>query len=318
MAEAHTCPHCGASMDPIETPLESSWGGEVHYVCFNDRCTYYVSSWNTLEGQGIERAGYRCRVDPRGACGPIAVWSPTALKDLVLCVETATACEPFVPKGTADYFPADDFARDDETPDSVFYQTPRFVEPLDRVAATTVEDLYERLIPRGARVLDLMAGADSHLRAEFGLEGITGLGISSEELRANNALSDRVVHDLNADPHLPFDDNEFDAVVHTVSVEYLTRPIEVFREVSRVLRPNGRFVVVFSNRMFPPKAVRIWKRTDEAERVDLVKKFFELCEAFSVEDSFESRGKPRPEDDKYYSLGIPSDPIYALWAKPNK
>jgi SAM-dependent methyltransferase len=98
----------------------------------------------------------------------------------------------------------------------------------------------------------------------------------------------------------------------------MTRPLEVFREVARILRPGGLFVVVFSNRMFPPKAVRIWKRTNEAERMDLVKRFFSLSGRFSAPESFESTGKPRPEDDKYYDLGIPSDPIYALWATVRK
>lgn len=77
------CPHCGAEMDPIETPLESSWGGEIHYVCFNDDCCYFKKSWDVLDSQGVERTGYRCRMDPRGACGPLAVWSADALKDLV-------------------------------------------------------------------------------------------------------------------------------------------------------------------------------------------------------------------------------------------
>lgn len=305
-------------MDPITTPLESSWGGEVHYVCFNDQCTYYTKSWETLETQGIEQAGYRCRMDPRGACGPIAVWSPTALKDLIVCVESQVECEPPAPTGTLDHFSAEDFRRDDETPDRQFYQTPHQVDPLDRVARATVEDLYGRLIPRGSRVLDLMAGADSYLKADIAPASVTGLGLSSRELEANAALTDRVVHDLNADPRLPFGDNEFDAVVNAVSVDYLTRPLEVFREVSRVLKPAGVFIVVFSNRMFPPKAVHIWKVTEESPRVGLVKKYFELSGAFCIEGSLESRGKPRPEDDKYYSLGIPSDPIYALWATPKR
>jgi hypothetical protein len=83
-----TCPHCGAEMDPIETPLESSWGGEIHHVCFNDDCCYFKNSWNVLDGQGVERTGYRCRMDPRGDCGPLAVWSANALKDLVCGCKT--------------------------------------------------------------------------------------------------------------------------------------------------------------------------------------------------------------------------------------
>jgi hypothetical protein len=83
MQKQPTCPHCGAQMDPIETPVESTWGGEVHYVCFNDECGYFKESWDCMEGQGALRTGYRCRIDARGACGPLAVWSKEALKDLV-------------------------------------------------------------------------------------------------------------------------------------------------------------------------------------------------------------------------------------------
>jgi hypothetical protein len=78
-----TCPHCGTQMDPIETPLDSSWGGETHYVCFNDECCYFKNSWEALDTQGVTKTGYRCRIDARGACGPMAVWSSDALKDQV-------------------------------------------------------------------------------------------------------------------------------------------------------------------------------------------------------------------------------------------
>lgn len=83
MDEQTKCPHCGQVMDPIETPMMSSWGGEVHWVCFNDECCYFKESWDVLDNQGIEKTGYRCSIDPRGACGPMAVWSSDALKDLI-------------------------------------------------------------------------------------------------------------------------------------------------------------------------------------------------------------------------------------------
>lgn len=81
--ETIKCPHCGAEMQPIATPESSSWGGEIHHVCFNDECSYFTKSWEVLDNQGVERTGYRCRIDPRGICGPMAVWSADALKDLV-------------------------------------------------------------------------------------------------------------------------------------------------------------------------------------------------------------------------------------------
>ncbi|MFH1117915.1 MAG: methyltransferase domain-containing protein [Pseudomonadota bacterium] len=309
MPQGHSCPHCGSEMDPIRTPLDSSWGGEIHHICFNDDCRYFVESWNALENQGIEKTGYRCQMDPRGGCGPAPVWSESALKDMVLEQGTDVS-------GSADHFGANAFHRDDETPDRAFYATPRFVDHLDGCALETVEHLYRRLIPAGSTILDLMAGPESHLGRVERPGPIVGLGLNREELISNAAFSGHVVHDVNEDPVLPFPDNHFDVVVNTVSVDYLTRPLEVFREVSRVLKPDGLFIVVFSNRMFPPKVVNIWKESTEKQRVELVRRFFSLSGRFAVKGYYESVGKPRPKDDKYCGEGIPSDPIYGVWGRP--
>ncbi len=304
----YVCPHCGCAMDPIETPYESSWGGEIHYVCFNDNCGYFTRSWEALIMQGVEGAGYRCRMDPRGSCGPIPVSSPDDLRDMIVRSEEAV-------KGTSDFFSVDEFSRDDETPDDVFYGKPRIVDHLDSLALATVEDLYARLIPEGSRILDLMAGPDSHLKGELKPSAVIGLGLNQEELDANPALTKRIIHDLNATPQLPLADDQFEAVVNTVSVDYMTKPVEVFRDVARILKKEGVFIVVFSNRMFPPKAVKLWKHSTESERIELVKKYFCAADQFYLDGYFESKGHPRPEDDKYYSFGIPSDPIYAVWGK---
>ena len=138
--------------------------------------------------------------------------------------------------------------------------------------------------------------------------------IIEEVLRKNVSLADFVIHDLNKDPILPFPDQTFDAVINTVSVDYMTKPVEVFQEAGRVLRPGGLFLVVFSNRMFPQKAVKVWKESDEGERVILVEEFFRESALFEKTSLFVSLGKPRPADDKYAGTGIPSDPIYAVYA----
>lgn len=311
MSEVHACPHCGVEMFSIDTPWESEWGGETHHVCFNDSCQYFVNSWKTLQCQGVDKTGYRCRIDARGACGPMPVKTPNDLKYL-LCEEKDKQKPP------AGDFRPDDFSREDEEADNVFYQIPRFVSHLDEVALATVADLYGRLIPKDGRILDLMAGPDSHIGEELRPAALVGLGLNCEELEANSRLSARVVHDVNLCPALPFEDNTFDAVINTVSVDYLTRPVEVFKEVARVLKPGGTFIVVFSSRMFPTKAVKLWKKSSETKRVDVVKKYFALAELFSPEGYFESKGKPRPKDDKYYAMTPVSDPVYAVWCRVKK
>ncbi|WP_370453290.1 hypothetical protein [Geodermatophilus marinus] len=55
-----------------------------------------------------------------------------------------------------------------------------------------------------------------------------------------------------------------------MSVDYLTRPIEVLAEVGRVLRPGGPVAITCSNRCFPTKAVRGWLATDDERHGALV------------------------------------------------
>jgi SAM-dependent methyltransferase len=308
MPKENACPHCESEMAPIRTPLDSSWGGELHHICFNDDCSYFSNSWKALENQGIEKTGYRCRMDPRGGCGPAPVWSEEALKDLVVKEDSDEI-------SSLSWFSPHDLGRDDETSDEDFYTKPRFVDHLDSCALETVEQIYGRLIPAGSTILDLMAGPDSHLGKVKDPATVVGLGLNKTELEANPVLSEHVIQDLNSDPRLPFPDNRFDVVINTVSVDYLTQPLEVFREVSRVLKPEGLFIVVFSNRMFPPKAVNVWKASTEKQRVELVRRFFTLSGRFAIQGYQESIGKPRPKEDKYYGQGIPSDPIYAVWGK---
>jgi SAM-dependent methyltransferase len=163
-------------------------------------------------------------------------------------------------------------------------------------------------------ILDLMAGWDSHIPETLKPARVVGLGLNENELRKNAALGEFVLHDLNRAPVLPFPDHTFDAVINTVSVDYMTRPVEVFREVGRILKPGGLFLVAFSDRMFPQKAVKVWKESDDGERVILVEEFFRESRLFEKTSFFVSLGKPRPADDKYADMGIPSDPIYAVYA----
>ena len=115
-----------------------------------------------------------------------------------------------------------------------------------------------------------MSSAFSHLPDGFPCQRSVGLGLNEVELRANQVLDEYVIHDLNVEPNLPFTDAEFAGVLLTASLQYLTKPVKVFREVQRILQPNGSFIVIFSNRMFATKAVAIWRMTSDEGHVDLV------------------------------------------------
>jgi SAM-dependent methyltransferase len=198
-------------------------------------------------------------------------------------------------------FPDGFFDRADESGDADFYSWPRLVTHIDAGAIAAVGQLYEDLAIDGT-VLDLMSSWVSHFRRPPA--HLTVLGMNAEELARNGAAQAAVVHDLNADPSLPFADASFDAVVCCVSVDYLVRPVEVFRDVGRVLRPGAPFVCTFSNRCFPTKAIRGWLYSSDDEHCVIVTEYFRRAEVF--EPAAVDRRTPR---------GHPGDPLFAVWSR---
>ena len=203
---------------------------------------------------------------------------------------------------TGPAFPAEYFSREDESDDGLFYTQPRFVVHIDELAIAAVGRVFREQILANSVVLDLMSSWRSHWPADHPKQRLVGLGMNAAEMADNPDLDDYVVHDLNQDPELPFADDLFDAVVVTVSVQYLTRPVETFQQVNRVLKPGGIFIVTFSNRMFPTKAVRLWRGTSDQGHLDLVYSYLEYAGEFE-----DIKGAlTNPED------GGRGDPLFAV------
>ena len=197
-------------------------------------------------------------------------------------------------------FPPGFFDRSDPSSDATFYRPDRFVTHIDEGAIEAVGALYDELGLRG-EVLDLMSSWISHFTTSP--ERLVALGMNEPELAANPQAASWVRHDLNVDPVLPFDDESFDSVVCCVSIDYLVRPVEVFREVARVLRPGRPFVVTFSNRCFPTKAIRAWLLTDEPGRVEIVRQYFLRAGGFA-----------EPEHQQRTPPASSGDPLHAVWS----
>jgi FKBP-type peptidyl-prolyl cis-trans isomerase 2/SAM-dependent methyltransferase len=214
-----------------------------------------------------------------------------------------------------DFFSGNPFARADENEDALFYKEPRLVTHIDSQAQEMIKKLYGDILKPGMRVLDLMSSWRSHVPDSLELASLVGLGMNSEEMADNPQLTDFVVHDVNTDPKLPFDDQSFDAVICTVSVEYMTQPFEVFADVARVLKPTGTHIHTFSNRWFPPKAIQLWTELTEFERMGLVLEYFLQTGAYRNLQTYSARGWPRPETDRYYPEMLTADPVYAVWGQ---
>ena len=209
----------------------------------------------------------------------------------------------------------DAFTRINEEDDAIFYSIDRFVNHLDSLALSTVEKIIGSLvIEEEPIILDLMAGWDSHIPQTLTPSKVVGLGLNKNELEKNKDLTDWIIHDINHDSHLPFHSEYFDIVINTVSFDYMTRPEDIFKEVGRVLKPGGLFLVIFSNRMFSEKAVKVWRESSEDERIILVQEFFDESGMFESPSVFVSKGRPRPKDDKYAKTDLPCDPVYAVYS----
>jgi len=172
------------------------------------------------------------------------------------------------------------FAREDESDDAVFYAQPRFALHVDLATVAALTQLYRDELRPGCRVLDLMSSWVSHLPPELATASVVGLGMNEAELAANPRLDERRIQDLNREPALPWPDASFDAVLCAVSVQYLTRPIEVFAEVARTLTPGGKLLVATSHRLFPTKAIAAWRAFDRDDRLRLVATYLELAGGF--------------------------------------
>lgn len=195
------------------------------------------------------------------------------------------------------------FDRADPSRDGAFYAQPRLVTHIDEGAIEAAGRVYESLGVEGT-VLDLMSSWISHFATKP--NGLVALGRNSAELARNDMAVGGLVADLNDHPELPFVDDAFDHVVCAVSVDYLRRPLEVFDDVARVVRSGGVFCHVFSNRLFPTKAIAGWLHATEEQRVVICAEYFRR--SGDGDGSFWTE----PEASIVRGQG---DPLYAVWAR---
>ena len=208
---------------------------------------------------------------------------------------SSSASEAFRPKF---------FSREDEGDDALFYAEPRLVVHIDEHAIAALGDYFATVLPQNGVILDLSSWR-SHLPEALPIRKLVGLGLNPTEMAENPQLSESVVHDLNSDPELPFEDGSFDAALVTVSIQYMIRPVEVFNQVNRVLRDGAKFHVIYSNRMFSTKAVWIWRALDDVRREQLVSSYFVQSDGWEAIQATDISPK----------LDFHSDPLYSVAAR---
>ena len=201
----------------------------------------------------------------------------------------------------------------DDTNDLNFYDYPRLVTHVDDGFIDRLTNLYRERIPPNSRVLDLMSSWVSHLPQEVEFAHVEGHGMNQEELAKNPKLDHYFVQNLNQKPKLPLENADFDAVLITVSIQYLQYPEAVLSEIYRILKPDGIVIISFSNRMFYQKAIAAWRDGTDTDRVNLVQKYFQSVDGFTKPEVIVHQSTLPPI---LQMMGIGGgDPFYALVAR---
>lgn len=202
----------------------------------------------------------------------------------------------------------------DESNDVLFYEHPRFVTHVDERFIEQLTELYQERLKPNSCILDLMSSWVSHLPSDMEFAHVEGHGMNAEELAKNPRLNRYFVQNLNDNQILPYEDRTFDAVLNTVSVQYLQQPEAVFAEIYRVLKPGGIAIVSFSNRMFYQKAIAAWRDSSDASHIALVKRYFGAVKGFSTPEVIANQ--PPMTNPLLQMMGFASsDPFYAVIAE---
>jgi radical SAM superfamily enzyme len=179
------------------------------------------------------------------------------------------------------YTPAD-FKRVDESPDFMFYATPRYTTYLDPQAIEKLRAWYSMQLPHTGRILDLCASSRSYYPYQVEdavwnkqLE-VLGIGMNLEELRANSVLqteNSRKVHDLNKYPNVvrSVRSPNLKAVTCALGIEYLTAPLEVLKSLRACMVRGAKVHIVVSNTCAWQKAIVKWKAAAVEETLRMVR-----------------------------------------------
>jgi SAM-dependent methyltransferase len=114
----------------------------------------------------------------------------------------------------------------------------RYVQHFEASIEDAVGDFAQSL-DAGARVLDAGAGEGNYKR-HFSKQRYCGLDLGVGDQEWDYTRLD-AVGDLAG---LPFDAGTFDASINIVTLEHVTDPARVLCELSRVLKPGGRLLLI--------------------------------------------------------------------------
>lgn len=158
---------------------------------------------------------------------------------------------------------------------------------------------------------------------------VTGMGMNKAELEKNEFLNaGRIIQDLNDKPEIPqtaSGEEKLGASTCVVSIDYLTKPVDVLKSLRQRTKPGGTVHLIISNRCFPTKAVSRWLRVSEDERLQMVGDFLHFAGWEGIEildlkegedqggEAGQDQGAQRGLKDLMRMMGMgASDPLWCV------
>jgi len=108
---------------------------------------------------------------------------------------------------------------------------------------------------KGKKVLDVACGSGYGSKILSELNDVVGMDISAEAIDyANKRYKNKKCKFIQGDAEdLPFPNSSFDAVVSFETIEHLENPIKFIKEIERILKDKGIFIVSTPNKeIFSP------------------------------------------------------------------
>lgn len=210
----------------------------------------------------------------------------------------------------------------DSSSDAGFYSAPRFVTHIDDRAIASLQEYYDTALPRQGRILDFCSSWVSHYPKDVeaasssGQLKVSGMGMNKAELDANDVFNNgRLLVDLNDNPDVatalkksgavgPAQEEKLDAATCVVSIDYLTKPVEVLKSLRDVVKQGGSVHLTVSNRCFPTKAVSRWLKISEDERLSMVGDYLHFAgwQKIEIVELSNGRVEQQPEQSSQGSL----------------
>ena len=215
---------------------------------------------------------------------------------------------------STDFFQGMPFLRKIEDDDQIFYAKVETKASVDQAAREQLTQFYAEHLQDDTKILDLMSGPDSHLPEQFSSLDVTGLGLKQDDLDTNKKLNQKIIHDINHNPLLPFGDNEFDTIICSFSIEYIIQPQILFQELARILKPGGQLIITFSEHYYQKKVIALWEDVHPFERMGIVLEYFRQSKAFENLSSESIRGLIKHNDDTFVSKNVYSCPLFIVSA----